>query len=128
MLYKAHHLYTDGTQAVVEVDHDSLHEYLGGSLTFVGAIPELNLVAVAREGLQNSQEAGARSAWSQMMSSYLDDDVRGDVVLVVSDSNGEAGHSDEERFAAFLSNLAEKRRRTIADESEEDGRGGPTPA
>ena len=64
------------------VDQTKLHEYLGGDITFVGAIPELNCVAVARR-------EGGGELNAHLLGESIDGMVRGAIYLVGVDADGE---------------------------------------
>lgn len=65
---------TDGTMQDVCLAHDRVHEYLGGRLHIVGAISEIDAVAVA---LQDASEPH-----THLPTSCFEPNTRGDVVMV----------------------------------------------
>ena len=70
---------------MVEWDHTRLAEHMGGAFTFVGNLPEWNVVAVALEGTcRESEETSVGVVWDCFP------DALDDVVLVGSDDEGEA--------------------------------------
>ena len=75
----------NGQLSDVSVDDGKLHEFLGGKVTFVGAIPELSAVAV-----------GVAACYGDMnrhsLGDYIEENVKGRILLVGSDSFGRAMH------------------------------------
>ena len=65
---------TDGTMENIRLAHRKVHEYLGGRLQIVGAVSEIDAVAVA---LQDASEPN-----KHLPDSCFEPDTCGDVVMV----------------------------------------------
>lgn len=86
-----------GRVETIKYDQGKLHEVAGGVLTFVGAMPELSIVAVASRDAQNDECVPLNVA-CRLLESYIDSNTRGDVILAMSDDSGMAGDVDVSRF------------------------------
>jgi hypothetical protein len=73
---------TDGTLEEVDCNRENLHEIMGGALTFVGALPESNIVALGLEAPEPTVNT------FPFPSDTFDLPIRGDVVLVKTDEFG----------------------------------------
>ena len=73
----------------------TISTFLGGSLTFVGAFPEYEAMVVARETPDGNAEVNP-------LSRFLEEEVRGKIVVIRSDSEGEECDLDVQSVQDFL--------------------------
>ena len=66
----------NGLHEEVKLKYDNIHTYLGGSITFVGALPEIDVVALALEHKDGKEKN------KSLLVLDFEDDVFGEVVLV----------------------------------------------
>ena len=88
----------DGGIHCLQVDQKKLHEYFNGAIAIVGAIEELNAIAVARE----TSECENINLFCKDHDSCFDNPVSGDVLLVGSDCNGQACDIDAQCVRSFF--------------------------
>ena len=89
-------LNTDTTYTVEQIDHKKIDEMCGG-FTFVGAIPQFNVIAVASQQPENEDSNNYCKH-----SEYFDVPVKGTVILIGSDEDGEAMDLIPEPILQFL--------------------------
>lgn len=86
---------TDATMEVYNFPQNTIGTFLGGSLTFVGAFPEYEAMLVARETPGSNEEVNP-------MSRFLEEEVKGKIVVIRSDSEGEECDLDVQSVQDFL--------------------------
>lgn len=95
------HVPAQGTPREVHMDQRDASRFLGGQVTFVGALPHLNVVLVGRactEGL--AENAHLRTL---VLRGDAEDGVpQGDVLCIGSDEDGEACDVDVDAVRAAL--------------------------
>lgn len=98
-MYKCIILYANKNREIKELDHGKLENLLG-KITFVGAIPELEAFVV-----------GSVNPVQQILNpfcknkDYFEEDVRGDVILIGSDKNGNGIDLDCEKTNEFITSI-----------------------
>lgn len=88
----------DGTLRKRIADQTKLHDELGGDVTFVGGIDDLHVFAVGR------RTPRADDALNPLCSNaaHFDAPVKGDVILIGSDANGNAQDVDLDGVAKWF--------------------------
>ena len=97
-MHKCIILYTNKTYEIKNINHEKLSELLG-TITFVGALPEFEAFAVG--SLNSSHDINPYCTNEK----FFEKNVRGSVILVGSDRNGDATDLDCERIETFISSL-----------------------
>jgi len=87
----------DGSMQVMRMPQKEVAAFLGGSITFVGAIADFDAVAVA---LVTSDAAANRV--TSLFPCWFDAGVCGDVMIVASDANGDEKDLDAETVRQTL--------------------------
>lgn len=85
-----------GARETVEWAHEEVSQRLGGSITFVGAVPELHVFAV---GLSECGEVNRHCVDERI---FLQLPVHGPVVFVATDDDGEPMDVDVEGLASVI--------------------------
>ena len=95
MLVKSVLIETDGSMKDVIVDDASVHEYMNGDVSFVGAVDALQIVAIARTQ-PNNEEVNMHT----LPPDTIEPGVAGKILLMGSDRNGKGMHicTDEINF------------------------------
>ena len=71
-----------GEMEDVIVDDSKMCEFMGGEVTFVGAIPNLQVVAIGRSQVEDD-------VCKHGLGDCIEENTRGKILLVGSDENGE---------------------------------------
>ena len=79
-------LHTDGKHEVVAWGHEGVHLHMGGPVTFVGGIPELQVFAVA---LRTPPDGTVVNTYCNDATVFMDLPIRGSVLFVSTDDDGE---------------------------------------
>lgn len=90
-------VHADGSTEQMVLCQSQASEYLGGAVTFVGAVDEVRCFAV---GLRDSAQLPLNTACTDPK--RFDVPVRGSVLFVATDDSGEETHVDAERLLACL--------------------------
>ena len=88
MISRCVHASPDGSMEEVMLDQRESSIFLKGPLRFVGAIPDLNVVIVARSDIYKSSENN--KILEKMSDCFFETIVPGDILFVGSDEEGEA--------------------------------------
>ena len=94
-MHKCLILRANGTYNVEYLDHKKLEDVLG-KITFVGAVPEFEAFAIG--SVDSSQETNPFCK----NKNHFEESVKGDVILVGSNKNGEAMDLDCEKLTNFF--------------------------
>tara|TARA_A100001015_G_scaffold313289_1_gene420198 strand:+ start:67 stop:369 length:303 start_codon:yes stop_codon:yes gene_type:complete len=89
-------LNTNNTYEIKKIDHKQIDK-LCNEFTFVGAIPQFNVIAV---GSKNTEGQDFNSYCNN--SEYFDVPVKGNVILLGSDEDGEAMNLNTDPILEFL--------------------------
>ena len=98
-MYKCLILNVNKTHEVRLLDHENLESLLG-KITFVGAIPELEAFVVGSiDPVQKSLNPFCENK------DYFEENVKGDVIVIGSDANGNGMDLDCEKAIEFVTSI-----------------------
>ena len=98
-MYKCLVLNADKTYEIKVLDHEKLESFLG-KITFVGAIPELEAFVVGSiDPVKKNLNPFCKNKY------YFEEDVRGDVIVIGSDKDGNGMDLDCEKAIEIITSI-----------------------